>query len=460
MLFSIIRRRREKINLSFFEEYQQKLLSPREAVKIIKSGDRIQYNSYNGVPPALDRALAARRDELEEVIINTSVTLYPLETIAADPEGQHFIYNNWHASGHDRKLAQAGNYYYVPSLYYELPSILEQNDNLDVVLLQVGSMDQMGNMNHGPNAGHAQALVAVGKKVIVEVNQNMPTAYGGFDESVHISEVDIVVEGDQQPLFSLPVLQANDVERRIAEWVMGEIEDGACLQLGIGAMPNFIGELIAESDLKNLGAHTEMLADAYIKIHAAGRLNGKNKAIDKGKIVYGFAMGSQALYEFIDKNPVCATYPVTHVNTPHVVAQNPKMVAINAAIEVDLFSQINSESSGMRHISGTGGQVDFMLGSFMSEGGKGFICLSSTFTDRDGKLSSRIRSTLRPGTIVTVPRTIAHYIVTEYGIANVKGKSTWERAEELVKIAHPRFQDELIREANQMNIWRKSNKIS
>jgi acyl-CoA hydrolase len=202
-----------------------------------------------------------------------------------------------------------------------------------------------------------------------------------------------------------------------------------------------------------------MLADAYIKIHAAGRLNGKNKAIDKGKIVYGFAMGSQALYEFINKNPVCATYPVTHVNTPHVVAQNPKMVAINAAIEVDLFSQINSESSGMRHISGTGGQVDFMLGSFMSEGGKGFICLSSTFTDRDGKLSSRIRSTLRPGTIVTVPRTIAHYIVTEYGIANVKGKSTWERAEELVKIAHPRFQDELIREATLMKIWRKSNKI-
>ncbi|NLV22904.1 MAG: butyryl-CoA:acetate CoA-transferase [Syntrophomonadaceae bacterium] len=446
--------------MTFAKEYKQKLMSPKEAVKIIKSGDRIQYNSYNGVPPALDRALALRRDELEEVIINTSVTLFPLQTIASDPEGKHFIYNNWHASGHDRKLAQAGNYYYVPSMYYELPKILKQNEKLDVVLLQVGSIDKMGYMNHGPNVGHAQALVKAGKKVIVEVNPNMPTAYGGYDEAVHISEVDLVVEGDQQPLFSLPVLQANEVEQRIAKWVMTGIEDGACIQLGIGAMPNFIGELIAESDLQDLGAHTEMLADAYIKIYETGRLNGKNKVIDKGRIVYGFAMGSQALYDFIDKNPVCAAYPITHVNTPSMVAKNPKMIAINAAIEVDLFSQINSESSGFRQISGSGGQVDFMLGSYMSEGGKGFICLPSTFTDREGKLSSRIRPTLGSGSVVTVPRTIAHYIVTEYGIANVKGKSTWERAEEMVKIAHPRFQDELIQEANRMNIWRRSNKIN
>lgn len=445
--------------MTYLQEYNDKKVSPREAVKIIKSGDRIQFNSYNGVPPALDRALAARRDELEGVIIHTSVTMYPLYTISADPESVHFIYNNLHASGYDRKLAQAGNYYYLPSLYYELPKILANNNNLDVVMLQVGSMDEMGNMNFGPNAGHAQALVQTGKKVIVEVNHNMPTAFGGFDESVHISDVDVVVEGDHQPLISLPVLQANEVDRRIAALVLNEIEDGSCLQLGIGAMPNFVGELIADSDLKNLGVHSEMLADAHMKMYLAGRITGKHKMLDKGRMVYGFAMGSQALYQFIDKNPVCASYPVTYVNTPHMVAQNPKMTAINSAIEVDLYSQINSESSGTRHISGTGGQVDFMLGSFMSEGGKGFICMSSTFTDRDGNLNSRIRPTLAPGSIVTVPRTIAHYIVTEYGIANVKGKSTWERAEELVKIAHPRFQDELIRAAAQMNIWRNSNKL-
>jgi butyryl-CoA:acetate CoA-transferase len=445
--------------LSYIEEYKQKLTTPKEAVKIIKSGDRIQYNSYNGVPPALDRALAARRDELEEVIIYTSVTLFPVQAIAADPEGRHFIYNNMHASGHDRKLAQAGNYYYVPTTYYELPKIL-RNDLRDVVLLQVGSMDQMGYMNHGPNAGHAQDLVRAGKKVIVEVNRNMPTAFGSYDAAVHISEADLVVEGDQQPLYTLPVLQANDVEKRIAKWVMTEIEDGACIQLGIGAMPNFIGELIADSDLKDLGAHTEMLADAYLSIFASGKLTGRNKVIDKGKIVYGFAMGSQALYDFIDKNPVCATYSITDINTPHVVARNPKMVAINGAIEVDLFSQINAESSGARQISGAGGQLDFMLGSYMSEGGKGFICLPSTYNDQDARLRSRIRPTLSPGSIVTTPRSVAHYIVTEYGVANVKGKSTWERAEEMVKIAHPRFQDELIQEAGTMNIWRRSNRIN
>lgn len=444
--------------MSFLEEYQQKLVSPRKAVKLVKSGDRVQFNSYNGVPPALDRALAARRDELEEVIISSSVTMYPLYTVSCDPEGRHFIYNSWHASGYDRKLAQEGNYYYVPALYYEFPMILTRNC-LDVVMLQVGTMDNMGNMNFGPNAAHARILVEAGQKVIVEVNHNMPVAYGGSDESVHISEVDLVVEGDHQPLFSLPCLQASQVDRKISALLMNEIEDGACLQLGIGAMPNTVGELIADSDLKDLGVHTEMLADAHMKMYESGRITGKNKVLDKGKMAYGFAMGSQALYQFIDRNPVCASYSVGHINTPHIVAMNPKVIAINSAIEVDLFSQINSESSGFRHISGTGGQVDFMLGSYMSEGGKGFICMSSTFTDRDGKLSSRIRPTLSPGTIVTVPRTIAQYIVTEYGIAHVKGKSTWERAEEIIKIAHPRFQDELVQAAAEMNIWRRSNRL-
>jgi len=445
--------------LNFLQEYQQKLVSPRQAVKLVKSGDKVQFNSYNGVPPALDRALAARRDELEEVVINSSVTPYPLYTISADPGGQHFIYNSWHASGYDRKLAQQGNFHYVPALYYELPLILKDKNSLDIAMIQVGTMDGQGNMNFGPSAAHARVLVEAAKKVIVEINHNMPTALGGRDESVHINEVDLVVEGNQQPLFTLPVLKASQVERRMAALLMNEIEDGACLQLGIGAMPNILGELIADSDLKDLGVHTEMLADTHLKMYEAGRISGKKKVLDQGKMAYGFAMGSQALYHFIDNNPLCSIYPVSYINTPHMIARNPKVIAINSAIEVDLFSQINSESSGTRHISGTGGQVDFLLGSFMSEGGKGFVCISSTFTNPEGKLSSRIRPTLSPGSIVTVPRTIAHYIVTEYGIANVKGKSTWERAEELIKIAHPRFQDELIQAAAEMNIWRRSNRI-
>ncbi|MEA1960433.1 MAG: acetyl-CoA hydrolase/transferase C-terminal domain-containing protein [Bacillota bacterium] len=445
--------------MSYYKEYQQKLCSPKDAVKIVKSGDMVQYNSYNGVPPALDRALAARRDELEGVIITTSVVLYPLHTISSDPEGAHFVYNNWHASGYDRKLAQTGNYYYVPALYHEYPNILANNKMIDVVMIQVGPMNEDGYMNFGPSAAHAHMIVNVAKKVIVEVNNNMPTALGGQEEAVHIHEVDIVVEGDQQDLFTIPQLHPNDIDKRIAALLMGEMEDGACLQLGIGALPNMVGELITDSDLKDLGVHTEMLADAHVKMYEAGRITGMNKTIDRGKMVYGFAMGSQELYDFIDQNPACATFPVSHVNVPQIIAQNSKVVAINGAIEVDLFSQINSESSGFRHISGTGGQVDFMLGAFMSEGGKGIICMSSTFTDREGNLLSRIRPTLSPGSIVTVPRTIAHYLVTEYGIVNLKGKSTWERAEALIRIAHPRFQDDLVEEARKMNIWRNSNKL-
>lgn len=446
--------------MDFSKEYRQKLRTAQDAVKVVRSGDHVQYNSYNGNPPTLDRALAGRRDELEGVLINTSVTLYPLYTIASDPEGTHFVYDNWHASGFDRKLAQAGNYYYVPALYYELPLMMKKNKIIDVAMLHVAPMDEQGYFNFGPSAAHAKLIADNATTVIVEVNNNMPIALGGADEAIHISDVDMVVEGDNLPMFSIPQLEPSDAERKIAEILVNEIEDGACLQLGIGALPNMVGELIANSDLKNLGVHTEMLADAHMKMYLAGRVNGKSKEIDRGKMVYGFAMGSKELYEFIDHNHACATYPVWYVNVPHVIARNSKVVAINGAIEVDLFSQINSESVGTRQISGTGGQVDFMLGSYMSEGGKGIICMTSTFTNREGKMSSRIRPTLDPGSIVTVPRTIAHYIATEYGIVDLKGKSTWQRAEELISIAHPRFQDELVQEAKKMNIWRKSNKIA
>lgn len=444
-----------------YQVYKEKLLTAKEAVKVVSSGDVVQFNSYNGNPPALDRALAARKDELEGVVIYTSVPLYPLYTISSDPEGKHFIYDSWHVSGYDRRLAQKGtNVYYVPALYYELPFILKDKKMTDVVMVQTGPMDEKGNMNFGPSAAHAKMIMDSAKTVIVEVNSNMPTALGGYDESVNIREVDIVVEGDNLPLFSIPQLEADDTDRKIASLVMNEIEDGACLQLGIGALPNLIGEMIADSDLKDLGTHSEMLADAHMKMYRAGRLTGAKKQIDKGKMVYGFAMGSQELYDFIDNNSACATYPVTHVNFPGTIARNPQVVAINGAIEVDILSQINSESVGIRQISGTGGQVDFMLGALMSEGGKGIICMHSTYTDQQGNMISRIKSTLSPGSIVTVPRTIAHYIATEYGIVNLKGKSTWHRSEELISIAHPRFQDELIKEAERMNIWRRTNKLA
>ncbi len=240
---------------------------------------------------------------------------------------------------------------------------------------------------------------------------------------------------------------------------MKEIEDGATLQLGIGGLPNTIGQLIAESDLKDLGIHTEMLVDSCVDLYNSGRITGRHKTVDRYKMAYTFALGTRKLYDFLHMNPTCASYPVNYVNDPRVIAFQPKMVAINNAVEIDLFSQVCSESAGTRQISGTGGQLDFILGAFQSKGGKGIISLSSTFKNGNGEVRSRIVPTLQPGSIVTVPRSIVQYVATEYGIVQLKGCSTWERAERLIGIAHPDFRDDLIRQAEEMRIWVRSNKI-
>jgi len=202
-----------------------------------------------------------------------------------------------------------------------------------------------------------------------------------------------------------------------------------------------------------------MLVDGYVDMYESGRITGAKKNIDKYKMTYTFAMGSQKLYDFLHNNPTCASYPVHYCNDPKIIAVNDKVVAINNAIEVDLFGQVCSETVGTRQISGTGGQLDFIFGAFNSHGGKGLICLSSTYTDKEGRLKSRIVPTLSLGSVVTVPRSIVHYVVTEYGVAMLKGKTTWQRAEALINIAHPDFRDEMVKAAQEAKIWLRSNRI-
>ncbi len=236
------------------------------------------------------------------------------------------------------------------------------------------------------------------------------------------------------------------------------IEDGSCLQLGIGGIPNAIGMLIADSDLKDLGINSEMFCDAFVKMYEAGKVTNKYKTRDKGRSTYTFCFATQETYDFMDNNPQCASYNADYTNNPKYIQMEKKVVAINNIVEIDLLSQVASETNGLRQISGTGGQLDFNIGAFESRGGKGILAFESTFTRKNGEVVSRIRPLLTPGSVVTIPRTCVHYVATEYGIVNLKGRSVWNRTEQLINLAAPQFRDDLIKEAKEMKIWSRTNK--
>ena len=441
------------------EMYRQKLATADQAAALVKSGNAVFIGEFVQGVEAVEAALALRKNELRDVILISTTRVRPLKCVEADPLRESFIWDDWHFSGLGRKLGEKGLASYIPFAYHQGPRSVMLYEEPDVAVVQVTPMDANGFFNFSTSCSMTPAYCRKAKKVVVEVNTNNPRCLGGRDECIHISQVSMVVEGPNTPLVQLPEIPASDADRAIAAHVMNLLEDGSTIQLGIGGLPNTVGALIAQSDLKDLGVHTEMLADAYVDMYEAGRITGKRKAIDRGKMVYTFAMGSQKLYDFLDNNPVAAIYPADYTNDPAIISQNPKVVAINNALEIDLFTQVASEAAGPRQISGTGGQLDFILGAYRSEGGKGLICINSTYKKKDGSIGSRIVPTLSPGTIVTCPRSIVHYVVTEFGVAQFKAKSTWQRAEALINIAHPDFREQLIQDATALGIWRQSNKL-
>ncbi|MCI8447954.1 MAG: butyryl-CoA:acetate CoA-transferase [Eubacterium sp.] len=446
--------------MGYSEEYQKKLVSADEAVKAVHSGDWVDYGWCNGTADALDKALAKRTDELTDVNVRGGILLKLPAIFEREDAGEHFTWNSWHMSGIERKLISRGCAYYAPIRYSELPRYYRDLKTRNAVaMFQVAPMDNHGFFNFGPNASHLAAVVETSATVIVEVNQNMPRCLGGTENNVHISDVDFIVEGSNPPIAEMGAGgPASEVDKAVAKLIVNEIPDGACLQLGIGGMPNAVGSLIAESDLKDLGVHTEMYVDAFVDIAKAGKINGSRKNIDRFRQAFAFGCGTKKMYDYLDNNPEILSAPVSYTNDIRSISALDNFMSINNAVDLDLFGQINAESAGTKHISGAGGQLDFVLGAYLSNGGKSFICCSSTYKTKDGQVKSRILPTLNPGSIVTDTRANTHYLVTEYGIVNVKGLSTWQKAEAIISIAHPDFRDELIAQAEKMQIWRRSNK--
>lgn len=421
-------------------------VTAEDAAALVHSGDWLDYGAVLAGPDAFDTALAERVGELRNVNIRGCLSLRPRAVLEADPEREHFNFFNWHLGGYDRKQCDAGRQNYIPCNLGEIPDYYRRFiDPPEIMVIKTRPVDADGFFNFGAaNLWHG-AVAERAKIVIVETDPALPCVHG-IENSLHMSEVDYVIEGGGQPVPELPHAAPTDADRAVARLIAAEIEDGACLQISIGAMPNAVCSLLMETGVRNLGLHTEMLTDGIIDLYNAGVATGSAKNVHPGKIVCSFGLGSKYLYDTIDNNPDFSCQPVEMTNLPHLIMQNDRLTTINNTTQMDLQGQASSESSGHRHISGTGGQLQFVRAGYASNGGKSFMCMSSTY-ERAGVRRSRIVLDLTPGNVVTAPRSDMMYVVTEYGMVNLKGKSIPERATAVISLAHPDFREDLEREA-------------
>jgi acyl-CoA hydrolase len=423
-------------------------ITPAQAAGLVQSGMWIDYGAVLCQPDEFDKALAARRDELRNVKIRTCLSTRPRAVLEDDPDGTHFYALSLHFSGYDRRQHDAGRVAYLPVNLGEIPDYYRRFiEPVDVLILRTCRMDADGYFNFSAANLWHRAAIERARCVIVEVTDGLPHC-PGLDNAVHISEVDFIIEGDNLPAPVLPNPPASEVDRAVGRLIAARIEDGSCLQIGIGGMPNAVCTELLNSPAKDLGVHTEMMTDGIIDLYKAGRINGARKQTHAGKLTYTFALGSADLYATLHQNTDFLCLPVDHTNLPANIMANDRVVSINNTTQIDLQGQAASESDGLRHISGTGGQLQFVRGAYASQGGVSFICLSSTY-ERRGERKSRISLHLTQGNIVTTPRTDVMYVVTEYGIVNLKGKSVPERAQALISIAHPDFREDLTRQAHE-----------
>lgn len=426
--------------MSVQQMYHEKLTTAQEAVKHIKGGDRVVVGHAASEPNELIAAMLEMKDLYESVEIVHMVSLSDAKHTHPEME-KYFRHNALFVAGSTRKAVQENRADYTPCFFYEIPSLFTEGHlPSDVALIQLSRPDEHGYCSFGLSVDYTKPAALASKIIIAEVNDQMPRTMGGA--FIHISEIDHIVESSY-PILELPAPRIGDIEKSIGENCASLIEDGSTLQLGIGSIPDAV--LLFLKDKKNLGIHSEMFSDGVVELVEAGVINNSQKTLHKGKMVATFLMGSKRLYDFVDNNPAVEMYSVDYVNDPCVIMQNHKMVSINSCIQVDLMGQIVSDSIGLTQFSGVGGQVDYVRGASMAKDGKSIIAMPSTASK--GTIS-RIVPFLTHGSAVTTSRNDAHYVVTEYGVANLKGKTLKERAQNLIKIAHPDFRDELQAEFN------------
>lgn len=425
----------------WLSNYNSKLVSSDEAVKVIKSGDNVVVQPGCAIPLELVNAMVRRKEELNNVNIYHVLTVGPLPYVEPGMES-HFRHTAFFIGGNARKSINEGRADFIPIFLSEVPLLFKNGIiHSNVALINVSPPDEHGFCSYGVDVGTIKTPAEKSDVIIAQVNRCMPRTLG--DSFIHINKLKYIVEYDE-PIQELAQVNSEvtpdtvGIYNKIGQTVADLIEDGSTLQMGIGAIPDAVLQYLKNK--KDLGVHTEMFSDGIVELVEDGIVNNEKKTLHPGKIIAGFVLGTKKTYDFIDNNPIIEFHPTEYVNDPFIIARNEKMVAINSAIEVDLTGQVCADSIGTRMYSGFGGQVDFIRGASRSLGGKPIIALPST--TRDCKIS-RIVPALKPGAGVVTSRADVHYVVTEYGVAHLYGKSLKERAKSLIEISHPAFKEEL-----------------
>ena len=420
-------------------DYAGKVVTAAEAMKVVKSGDRVVFAHACGEPLELVDALVARAPELKRVEINHMVAMGKGEYAQPEMAGS-FFHKSLFVGASTREAVREGRGDYIPVFFHEIPKLFcEGYLPPDVALIHVSPPDKHGFCSFGVSVDYTKPAAQVAKTVVAQVNPNMPRTHG--DSFIHVSEIDVIVESEQ-PIIELQPPKIGPVEEAIGKHIAGLVEDGSCLQLGIGGIPDAV--LLFLHEKNDLGIHSEMFSEGVVDLYNEGVITNRNKAINRDKMAATFLMGTRRLYDFVDDNPAVNMFPVNIINDPYLIGQNDRVVAINSAIQVDLMGQVVADAMGATQFTGIGGQVDFVRGAARSRDGKAIIALPSTA--KKGTVS-RIVAALAPGTAVTTMRADVDHVVTEHGVAHLRGKGLRERADELLDVADPAFRDQIRDEA-------------